>query len=46
MLEFEPGLSREKALVIFIQQFRDGNNKCVAKHLQTYTKSALVRGYF
>ncbi|MCL2934433.1 MAG: hypothetical protein MGG11_19960 [Trichodesmium sp. MAG_R03] len=46
MLEFEPGLSREKALVIFIQKFRDGNDKCAAKHLQAYTKPVLVREYF
>ena len=36
MLEFEPGLSREEALVIFIEQFGNGNDKCAAKHLQAY----------
>ena len=36
MLESEPGLNREEALVIFVAQFRNGNDKSAVKHLQAY----------
>ena len=36
MLESEPGLNREEALVIFVEQFRNGNDKFAVKHLQAY----------
>jgi hypothetical protein len=36
MLESKPGLNREEALVIFVEQFRNGNDKFAVKHLQAY----------
>ena len=36
MLESEPALSREEALMIFIEQFRDGYHKYAPRHLQAY----------
>jgi hypothetical protein len=36
MLESKPGLNPEEALVIFVEQFRNGNDKFAVKHLQAY----------
>ena len=36
MLKSLPGLSQEEALVLFVEQFRNGNDKFAAKHLQVY----------
>ena len=36
MLESKPGLNPEEALVIFVEQFRNGNDKFEDKHLQVY----------